>query len=956
MRSFGKTLLIRQRQARRTALRNRRGRGWRRLLLTLLAVITSAAALAVIGLGWAYVSITRDLPPLGELVRLLDPQSGALLQPTRLYDRSGEQLIFSLENPGVLRRPLPIDPARVESISPALVQTVLVLQDPDFLSQPILRLSDLNNPQPGTIAEKLVTELLLYSEPPGLRRTLRTRLLASQALTRFGRLQILEWYLNNASFGHLAYGADAAAQLYLGKPASQLGWAEAALLTAVLDAPALNPLDAPAAAFERQREALGRLRIAGVIDEATFTQALSEELSIRVDLPAAASPALAFSRLALEQLAGGLDRQRLERGGLKVITSLDYDLQLQLNCALRGQLARASAAGEALPAGEDCPAGRLLPALPPGAASPVPSPPLTASAVILDPGSGQVLALAGDTTLQSGESAALSSRLAGSLPAPFLALTGFARGLSPASLVWDVPSSLEGYANPDGEYLGPLSLRSALVNNRLAPLTQQLLQLGPAEFLNTVHSLGWKSLKLPADARETFFGGAPADPLEAAHAYSIFATLGSLNGLPQAQPGGESPVLALRVEDSSGRVLVSNETSQSQSLVSPQLAYLVHHVLSDEPARWASLGYPNPLEIGRPAGAFAARSADGSSTWAVGYTRRHLALVWLGVEDGGGAGSLDPRLSAGIWHALIQYASRELPIENWEMPSGLIRVEVCSPSGLLPTAQCPSVVSEIFLEGSQPTGADDLYRRYQINRETGRLATIFTPPELVEDRTYLVVPPEAQEWARQAGLPVPPTDYDVVQAPPPNPLVQITSPAQFSAVRGEVALRGSAAGADFLSFSLQAGQGINPTSWVTIRESGDAPVEDGLLANWDTSGLDGLYALRLQVVRGGQRIDTFVLQVTVDNDPPAASIPYPLPGQSFERAAQPSVIFQANVADNVGILRVEWWLDGRKAGERSTQPFALVWDAVPGEHTLQIRAVDLAGNQGRSEEITFTVE
>lgn len=955
MRRFEKVLLIRQRQARRNTKRDRRRQGWRRLGLGLLAILAAAIGLAVIGLGWAYVEITSDLPAVDELAIMLDPQQGALLQPTRLYDRSGEHLIYSLENPGILRRPLPLDPARIESISPALIQTVLTMQDPDFLTQPMLRLNGLNNPQPETIAEKLVDELLLYYEAPSLRKTLRLRLLANQALTRFGRLQILEWYLNNASFGHLAYGADAAAQLYLGKPASQLDWAEAAMLVAVLDAPVLNPLDAPAAALERQQNALRTLLDAGVIDNSTYTQAVQEEMVFRSDAPAAQSPALAFSQLALEQLAERIDRRRLERGGLRVITSLDYNLQTQLNCAVRAQLARLSNLEEPT-ASDQCLASQLLPGLPLDASQTITSPPLTSSALILDPENGQVLALAGDTTLLEGEGSMLQNRPAGSLTSPILALTGFARALSPASLVWDIPASLEGYANPDGKFLGPLSLRSALVNNRLTPLTQTLLQIGPVHFLDTAHSLGVNSLKLPADARDTFLGISPVDPLETAFAFSVFANLGMLNGQVDAQSGQIESVLALRVEDSIGRVLLSNEVTQSQSMVSPQLAYLVHDLLSDDPARWPSLGYPNPLETGRPSGVFAAQTADGSSTWVVGYTRQHLALVWLGAENGQNSQRLDPRLAGGIWHALIQYASRDLPIENWQMPSGLVRLEVCSPSGLLPTAQCPLVVNEIFLAGSQPVVTDNLYSSYQINRETNRLATIFTPAELIENRTYLVVPPEAQEWAQQAGLPVPPVDYDPVQAPAVNPDASFSSPTQFSVARGEIVLQGSAAGAGFLSYNIQVGQGINPTNWLTIHENTDRPVVDGLLGHWDTSGLEGLFAIRLQVVHTGQRIETAVLQVTVDNTPPQAAIPYPQPGQTFDRRSQTSIIFQADVQDNVGIQSVEWQLDGRKIGERLSAPFAVVWDATPGEHTLQIQAVDLAGNQGRSEEITFTVK
>jgi len=70
-------------------------------------------------------------------------------------------------------------------------------------------------------------------------------------------------------------------------------------------------------------------------------------------------------------------------------------------------------------------------------------------------------------------------------------------------------------------------------------------------------------------------------------------------------------------------------------------------------------------------------------------------------------------------------------------------MDVCNPSGLLPTADCPSIASEIFINGSEPVSYDNLHQSYQVNRETGQLATVFTPLELIEEQTYLVVPPEA---------------------------------------------------------------------------------------------------------------------------------------------------------------------------------------------------------------------
>jgi hypothetical protein len=125
-----------------------------------------------------------------------------------------------------------------------------------------------------------------------------------------------------------------------------------------------------------------------------------------------------------------------------------------------------------------------------------------------------------------------------------------------------------------------------------------------------------------------------------------------------------------------------------------------------------------------------------------------------------------------------------------------------------------------------------------------------------------VVPPEARSWAEGAGLEVPPAAYDVIQAPQVNPDANITSPGLFTEVSGEVRIEGTAAGEGFVSYRLLAGQGLNPQEWLQIAE-GSQPVTDGTFAEWDTTGLSGLYAVQLQVLRTDQRVDTAITQFTV---------------------------------------------------------------------------------------------
>ncbi|MHB0966752.1 MAG: transglycosylase domain-containing protein [Bellilinea sp.] len=953
MRSYQRILLVQRRRHRQFVRQSRAMQRLTRGLQGLAVVFLAGLLLAAVVLGTAYASLTASLPPIDSLPVMLDPQIGTLLQPTRIYDRTGEHLLATLENPGIERRMLPLNAAFPEALSPALAQAVVLILEPDFWDQSALTWQSLTGEHAPTIAERLVNNLLLGDSKIDITHRLRTRLLANRVLDRYGRAQVLEWYLNSASFGHLTFGADSAARLYLGKSASQLDGYDAAVLVAALEAPALNWIDAPAAARERQLDVLSRMTAGGLISQTDLAAVAGMPPGNAPPQSPDTSAARAFSNLVVERLAGAQNSWLLERGGLHIITSLDYDLQQQTTCAIQVQLSRLERAVRPFDAA-DCPAVQELPNLPLAAnANPIEAP-LAASAVLLDPLTGQVLALTGEISLAGGE-AELGSHPSGSLQTPFLALAGFARSLGPASLIWDIP--LGGTAEPATAYHGPVRLRTALANDYLAGLTTLFQQVGAVAVTTTARSLGLVDYTLPGDLSQTLTGGPALDPLELAQAFSVFSTPGTMSGTQAKDSNRLEPQLILSVEDAAGTAVLGEFATETRQIVSPQLAYLVHHILADEPARWPGLGQANPLELDRPAGAKTGSADQGRSTWAAGYTRQFASVVWLGYQQPDAAAApLDARATAGIWHALMQVASQDQPVLGWNMPSGVTQAVVCDPSGLLPTAECPNVVTEVFLTGSEPVIADDLYRRLEINRETGRLATIFTPQEWVETKTFLIVPPEAQEWSRLANLPVPPLEYDNIPPVELDPAAHFTSPAQFSFVRGKLPLTGTAAGEGFVSYRLQLGRGINPTQWQNISEPVTNPVENGLLGELDTAGLDGLYIVRLMVVYEGQRVQLAYLQVTADNTPPTTRIPYPLPGQVFAGLDQRTVTLQTEVSDAVGVARVEWWLDGRKIGGRTSAPYALIWDGTVGRHTLQVRAIDLAGNESRSEEIEITVQ
>ncbi len=199
-----------------------------------------------------------------------------------------------------------------------------------------------------------------------------------------------------------------------------------------------------------------------------------------------------------------------------------------------------------------------------------------------------------------------------------------------------------------------------------------------------------------------------------------------------------------------------------------------------------------------------------------------------------------------------------------------------------------------------------------------------------------------------------PTDYDTIQSAAASSTVKIDQPALFSLVNGTVAIRGTAAGDGFQSFRLQIGEGLNPKEWVEIVQN-TIPILDSQLGEWDTSGKNGLFAIRLLVLRDDNRIETALSQVTVDSIPPLASILNPQEGVSVS-GVKP-VFLQADVSDTSGINRVEWQIDGKPIGESQQIPYTFEWTApLRGTHKLTVTATDAAGNLTVSTPLTFIVE
>lgn len=712
-----------------------------------------AAGAVCLALGLFYWLVLAELPSPGEL------REREAAPSTLLFDRRGALLYEVIDPQGGKHTPIPL-----ATIPVACQQATIATEDRNFYRHPgfdlkaIARAAWLNLRQGrivsggSTITQQVVRNFLL---PPAerqdrsLRRKLREAWLAWRLTARTHKDEILAIYLNESYYGHFAYGIEAAAQAYFGKSAAELDLAECAMLAGLLQSPAAyTPLEHPEAAAARQRVVLDLMVKDGYISQAAADLAAAEPLRLAASPFPIEAPHFVMMVQGLLEQTLGLDR--LQQGGLRVYTTLDRDLQRMAETVLRRRLRQLQ---------EERTTSGLPHALRVD----------TAALVALDPQTAEVLALVGspdyfDPRISGAVNGALALRQPGSAIKPITYAVAFdpdrARAAgravyTPATMVTDVRTVFptregEPYIplNYDLDYHGPVLLRQALASSLNIPAVKVLNHIGVEALAEQATRMGLTTLAMS----ERFglaltLGGGEVRLLDLTAAYGAFAN------------GGRrlDPVIILRVEDAQGNVLATWSPRPGPAVLSPQVAFLINDILSDREARMLTFGGNSILELSRPAAVKTGTTTDWRDNWTLGYTPDLVAGVWVGNPDGSPMVGVSGVSGAGpIWHDFMELSLRGRPPRPFPRPAGLVEVEICADSGLLPTDLCPRRRSEWFIAGTEPTRVDDMYQRIAIDVRTGQRAGRDTPPADVAYRTYWVLPAELQEWAAQRGIPQPP--------------------------------------------------------------------------------------------------------------------------------------------------------------------------------------------------------
>jgi 1A family penicillin-binding protein len=657
-----------------------------------------------------YVSPLPDppaVPPAGE--------------STKVYDRNG-RLLYDAATGGVsLHTHVPLT-----DLPLVLRQAVIATEDAGFYSHPgvdpvaIARAAFDNagalevRSGGSTLTQQLARNLYFDAgERASLSpvRKAREALLALRLERALSKDQILEAYLNRAPFGNLAYGIEAAARTYFGKSARDLDLAEASLLAGMLQGPSLyDPFTRLDAAKARQADVLRLMVEAGYIDAMTAGAAAAEPLVLnRTPFPIEAPHFVAWVLAQLPALAGA---EAVAAGNLRVHTSLDLALQGVAEASLARQVRELA----------DHNVG-------------------SGAVVAIDPNTGHVLAMAGsadyfDADNDGAVNSALAERQPGSAIKPVVYAAALEQGYSPASPLLDVPTSLttrhgELYTpnNYDLTFHGVVPLREALASSYNVPAVRLLEVVGIDTAVRLGRDLGLTSMRDPADYDLSLtLGGGEVRLLDLTAAYGAFA-----NGGVRVEP-----VAILRVETADGEVIFEAPAPTDARVLREETAYLVSDILSDTTARAPAFGLNSALEVSDHVAVKTGTTSDFRDNWTVGYSRDLVVGVWAGNPDGSpmrNVSGVDG--AAPVWRDVMLAGLKQRPAQPFPEPAGIERVEVCLPSGLLATADCPRRRIELFAAGTAPSRTDVYYGR-------------------IGGGVYAFVPYEAIPWARSAGLDLPP--------------------------------------------------------------------------------------------------------------------------------------------------------------------------------------------------------
>ena len=644
----------------------------------------------------AILYFSTQIPTIQEI------SSQQISQSTKIYDRTGTVLLYEIGN-GERRTVVSFD-----QIPQSVKDATLAIEDQNFYNEPAFDIKGIFRAAwaditTGSISQggSTITQQLARTAFLSLNRTftrkIKELILAIKLSEYYSKDEILGLYLNEAPYGPNISGVEEASEDYFGIPIQNVNLAQAAVIASLPQAPSYySPWGSHVdELLARQRLVLQQMYNTGKITQAQLNDALNYKITF---LPQTASgigiKAPHFVQAVENYLVQKYGEDLVDRGGLKVITTLDWNLQQAAQTAVTDGVARDKQL-------YDSTNGAL---------------------VAQDPQTGQILALVGsvdyfDTKNDGNFNVATQGlRQPGSSLKPFVYLTGFQEGYTPNTVLFDVPTEFStdpscpavpdyNTTNPkcfhpvdfEGTFVGPINIRDSLAQSVNIPAVKMLYLVGESNAITTMENFGITTLGNPSQyGLSLVLGGGAVHLIDLTEAYSVLAA----DGVKHTQ------TMILSVQDSNGKVLESYQ-DQSTQVADSQSVRLINDVLSDAQARAPLFQASQNLTVfpGYDVALKTGTSNDYRDAWAMGYTPSLVVGVWAGNNNNAPMQRNGSSILAAVpmWSQFMQAALPLVPNETFPRPNQITPTNPALDGQYLDANGNPHSIL-YFVDKNNPTG------------------------------------------------------------------------------------------------------------------------------------------------------------------------------------------------------------------------------------------------------------
>jgi 1A family penicillin-binding protein len=636
---------------------NNRKKSMRKKLLREVFFVCISLGIVVFALMIGWIA-SLQLPDFNNF------ENRSIANSTKIYDRTGTIVLYNIHD-NVRRTEVPIS-----DMSPYIQKATISIEDAHFYEHNGFRPTSFvraalanvltgGYSQGGSTIDQQVVKNALLTREKTISRKLKEIVLALKLDREVPKDTILQIYLNESPYGGTIYGVEEASLSFFNKHAKDLTLTEAAYLAALPQSPTYySPYGKHRDELEKRKNlVLERMYELGYITEEEKSASQAETANFQQDV-SNSGKALHFVMYIREYLEQQYGDDAVQNGGLKVITTIDYNLQKQLEDIVKQGALENEKKYKAT----------------------------NAAAVAIDPKTGQILAMVGsrdffDTEIPGQYNIALADRQPGSSFKPIVYAAAFEKGYTPETVLYDVPTEFSArcdpYGNPkpgvsasacympenyDGLFRGPVSLRDALAQSLNVPAVKLLYLTGLNTAVQLAQDMGLSTIQDPARyGLSLVLGGGEVTLLELTNAYGVFADNGIYN----------PPVGILEVRDSDNTVL-EKYTKREKEVLPDSVTSLISSVLSDNVAKIPSYGAitSSPFYFGdRPVAAKTGTTNDYRDVWVVGYTPSVVIGMWGGNNNNT---PIDKKVAglvlAPIWHKAMAVATATSTIEYFPDP------------------------------------------------------------------------------------------------------------------------------------------------------------------------------------------------------------------------------------------------------------------------------------------------